>query len=185
MLSRITEPYFRHDKSRICQGDILRDVEFYVIHGDDITITEVFFDYMVVMSQDCDLEQGLKGKQEGSELNNQFLHSILLVPAFIAEKLREGEHLEGFDVKQARIDSKRWNVLKDNRNPRYHYLLTFQALQVPELVVDFKTFYTLGVDNLLSTYGGMYLATISELFREELSRRFTNYLSRIALPEVS
>ena len=39
--------------------------------------------------------------------------------------------------------------------------------------------------NLLSTHGEMYLATISELFREELSRRFTNYLSRIALPEVS
>ncbi len=183
MLSKITEPYFRHDKSRICQGDILRDVEFYVIRGEDIT--EVFFDYMIVMSQDCDLEQGLKSQQEGSELNNQFLHSILLVPAFIAEKLKEGEHLEGFNVKQTRIDSKRWKVLKDNRNPRYHYLLTFQAFQVPELVVDFKTFYTLGVDNLLSTHGEVYLATISELFREELSRRFTNYLSRIALPEVS
>ena len=71
MLSKITEPYFRHDKSRICQGDILRDVEFYVIRGEDIT--EVFFDYMIVMSQDCDLEQGLKSQQEGSELNNQFL----------------------------------------------------------------------------------------------------------------
>lgn len=186
MKSRVTEPYTRHDTSRICQGDILRDVTFFIVRGDEII--ELFFEYMIVLSQDCDLEQGLKSLENRnvSEIkqDNQFLHSILLVPAFLANKLREGEHLKEMGITQARINSSRWKVIGVNNNPRYHSLKSYPALQVPDLVVDFKAFYTLGVEMLTSVYKNVYLATISELFREDLSRRFTNYLSRIALPEI-
>lgn len=68
-------------------------------------------------------------------------------------------------------------------------LNTFQIvlqphLQLPELVIDFKHYYAIPRDTLFRMYPEHYLVTINQLFRESLSQRFSNYLSRIGLPEL-
>ena len=82
-----------------------------------------------------------------------------------------------------KIDSNtKWNFIKNNQDPRYHFLRKDLDLQVPELVIDFKHYYTIPRDFLYEKIEHHYLGTMSELFREFLSQRFAFYLSRIGLP---
>lgn len=189
--SKIESQYETHDCSRISQGDILRDVNFVVIGEDEVAV-ELNYQYIVVLSQDCDLEEG-NGlvspdvKCEGScKLFNQFLHSVLFVPAFPSENLRSGEHVELlYKIKAQRLSSDLWKPVKKNQNPRYHLLSADIDHQIPELVIDFKAYYTLPYEYFLSKHKEHYLATVNELFRERLSQRFSNYLNRIGLPDLA
>jgi hypothetical protein len=137
--------------------------------------------YAVLLSQDCDIEQD----NPDGEYRNQFLPNYLLLPAFLALQLQEGKHLSAFNLKTERIDSTRWKTLKQNKNDRYHFLDSDGNFQVPELVLDFKAYYTIPRETLRFLYPSCYFATVNELFRESLSQRFANYLARIALPDLS
>jgi len=188
--SKIESRYETHDCSRISQGDILRDIKFVII-GEDDKIIELEYPYIVVLSQDCDLEEG-NGllspdiKCEGAcKLFNQFLHSVLFVPAFPSESLRSGEHIKSlYKVKAQRLNTDLWKPVKKNLNPRYHLLSADPDCQIPELAIDFKAYYTLPYEYFLSKHKEHYLATVNELFRERLSQRFSNYLNRIGLPKL-
>ena len=80
------------------------------------------------------------------------------------------------------IDSKRWKIVQNNQNPRYHFLKGEKMYQVPNIVIDFKHYYTIPRDELYKNYKNHYIGSINELFREALSQRFAYYLSRIGLP---
>lgn len=82
-------------------------------------------------------------------------------------------------------NSKNYKQIKDQNKDRFHFLDQDQELQVPELVVDFKHYYAIPRDTLFRMYEKHYLATINQLFREFLSQRFANYLSRIGLPDIN
>jgi hypothetical protein len=185
--SKIEKFYEIHDCQRPCQGDILRDFTFFTIYinGD---VKRVSFPYIVILSQDCDLEQGLKKINSKSELlqDNQYLPNILFSPAFPLDSIRQGTHLtELFNIEQERINSESVRRIKTNKDERYHYLDRYLEYQVPELVIDFKAYYAVSKDYFLDSYKDFYIATINELFREFLSQRFSNFLSRIGLPEIN
>jgi hypothetical protein len=187
--SKVETQYLTHDCTRISQGDILRGFTFVMVGKGGAQI-EVKFQYIVVFSQDCDLEHGTKviellKKAQGAEVVfNQYLHNILFIPAFPAEQMREGNHLpQLYNIKSDRIASDLWKPIKKNENARYHFLPACPNLQIPELMLDFKAYYTLPFEGFLESYESQYLATINELFRENLSQRFANYLNRIGLPE--
>ena len=57
-------------------------------------------------------------------------------------------------------------------------------MQIPDLILDFKHYLTVPFDLLSRFHGTCYLASVSELFREDLSVRFASYLSRVGLPEL-
>lgn len=188
--SKIETFYDSHSCLRIYQGDILRDLSFVII-GENEEAIELSFQYVVVLSQDCDLQQGsnlhLNDVQCDGEckLFNQFLHTVLIAPAFPAEILRSGKHLESiYNIKADSINSRSWKIVTQNQNSRYHYLPPESASQIPELVIDFKAYYALSYDYFLKKHKDCYLATVNELFRERLSQRFANYINRIGLPEL-
>jgi len=188
--SRIESNYEIHDCQRISQGDILRDMNFIVI-GVDEKIIELEYQYIVVLSQDCDLEQAnnliledIKCEDE-CRLFNQFLPSVLFVPAFPSDLLRSGEHIKSlYKIKAHKLNSNLWGPIKNNENPRYHFLHFDQERQIPNLVLDFKSYYTLSYEYFAGKHKEHYHATINELFRERLSQRFSNYLNRIGLPVI-
>jgi len=189
--SKIESQYESHNCDRISQGDILRDLDFVVV-GEDEEAIELKYQYLVVISQDCDLEQrnclitADLECEDSCKIFNQFLHSVLFVPAFPEELLRSGVHLESlFKIKTQSINSRLWSPIKSNQNPRYHVLPADTEHQIPELVLDFKAYYTLQYEYFLSKHKDHYLATVNELFRESLSQRFSNYLNRIGLPNLS
>lgn len=184
MKSKIDCLFIKHDGSRICQGDLLRDIEFnYVKNSSEVE--EIYLQYSVIISQDCDLEQ-FQNKYEEVEIGdvfNQYIPNILILPAFPATSLKEGNHLSDlYNYKQDRINSSDWKLVKANRNDRYHYIKGDVDQQIPDLVCDFKHFFSLSFSLLKEQFGIKYLSSMSELFRESLSQRFTNYISRIGLP---
>jgi hypothetical protein len=182
--SKISYLFETHNCERICQGDILRDVKYLnvLLNGE---VQEFYFLYVIVISQDCDLEQfqaKLGNQQIGSHFN-QYLPNILLIPAYPAQLMREGNHLKDiYGITHERINTDKWKIVKSNNNERYHYFKGYSELQVPDLVCDFKHFFTIDFETTIEQYKSTYLATINELFHESLSQRFSNYLSRIGLP---
>jgi hypothetical protein len=183
LISKVIRRYERHTQSRPCQGDLLQDFRFRIVtdNGVENNVQEVTLPYAALVSQDCDIEHD----EPNRETRNQFLPNYLVLPAFLAEEVRTGTHLSGFNLKVRPIDSKtEWQKIIQNKDERYHFLHRDQAFQVPELVIDFKTYYTLPRESFLFLFKSSYLVTINELFRESLSQRFAHFLSRVALPEI-
>lgn len=77
-----------------------------------------------------------------------------------------------------------WKKICQNETPRYHYLNRYEPFEIPDLVLDFKRYYTVSREYLYDIYNEVYLASLGGLYREDLSQRFANYLSRIGLPEL-
>ncbi|MCK4743623.1 MAG: hypothetical protein KAT25_07365 [Sulfuriflexus sp.] len=185
-LEKTSTSYGKHELERIYQGDILRDftvVEWAHEELGEVITTERILAYSVILTQDCDLEQDVNNRvNEAAENEDKYLQSILICPAYQAEMLRNGKHIE--DVTMQYQNGKLWSAIKSNNNYRYHYLSGEIDSQVPELVIDFKHYFTVPREVLYKAYSGHYLATIPVLFREDLSNRFCHYLSRIGLPNI-
>ncbi|MEA3293397.1 MAG: hypothetical protein U9P81_00245 [Euryarchaeota archaeon] len=190
MKSKIDSIYIHHNGDRVYQGDILRDFEYQEwvsIEDKKIKIQERIIPYLLVLTQDCDLEWDFNNHKEnenGQDESDQdkFLHSILICPAYPAEKVRLGTHLEELNLTMKKLNSARWNLVKTNQNSRYHFLDNNSVLQIPNLVIDFKHYYSIPRNILYGKIKKHYIGSINELFRECLSQRFAFYLSRIGLP---
>ncbi|HII95320.1 MAG TPA: hypothetical protein HA367_06270 [Candidatus Methanofastidiosum sp.] len=195
--SKINKIYTKHDCVRICQGDLLKDVSFItnasIIKENYYELDSFTFQYMVVLSQDCDLEYSEKtsiDQNTNQTLFNQYQPNLLLVPAFLMEDFKSGIHLKkAFDITQKVHNGKEIDKIKNNTNEiRFHYLPYYKGkyknkiFSVQEMVIDFKIYFTLPINTIFNEYMEKYVATINELYREALSVRFANYISRIGLP---
>jgi hypothetical protein len=138
------------------------------------------------MTQDCDLKQDYTNRNdpEKAEKQDQYLQSILICPAYPAETFRAGQHLKSIGLIMEQHNSKMYPLIKKQRNIRYHYFPSDLDKGIQELIIDFKHYYSLPRDYFYNYFPKNYVATISPLFRESLSDRFTHYLARIGLPEI-
>lgn len=182
--SRVKSRYRKSRNARFYQGDILKDLAFVVgDSGIETDLDLVELKYAVVISQDCDIEHDFESRKKGKG-HDKNLRSLLVCPAFNLEEFANGTHFGTWEMEK--FNSKKVDKLKNNDEyKRYHYLPSTDEYLVPELILDFKHFFTLPRDFLYRKRQQVYLASLSELFREELSHRFSNYLSRIGLPEMS
>lgn len=174
---------------RVSQGDVFRDIELPegLIEGpEDLTVVSRIIPYLVVVSQDCDLEHDFNNRSNpNSQNHDKYLQNILYLPAFVSESFRVGSHFESFNLKMESWPSEPWKKIKSNQNYRFHYLERWEPFQIPELIIDFKHYGTISRELLYRQENKeKYLGTIAELFRENLSSRFAFYLSRVALPEL-
>lgn len=177
--------YVQRKKKRVYQGDILKNFEFNITKYQQgkITIDKIYLPWTIILTQDCDLERDFENRNNSLNNNNdKFLHSILICPAYIAEKFKEGNHLEKLRYKMATWGGSLWKYIKSNQNERFHYLDINLKKQIPNLVIDFKHYYTIRRDYIYQEYKDKYKTSLDILFREKLSQRFSNYLSRIGLP---
>lgn len=196
--SNIKSPYKKHRSIRIYQGDLLRDFVFYTANpgrkkknSKIIELTKIEFPYVIVLSQDCDLEWCFKRKDtieiEGRKLiqDNQFLPNVLILPAFPIDSLIDGNHLKDeFGIIQKHIDRKQRKIIIQNKDERYHYLPRNMDYQIPKLIIDFKIYYHVSREYLKQEFRNYYFATVNELFREKINQRFSSYLDRIGLPDL-
>jgi hypothetical protein len=200
MKSKINTIYEYHDRSRICQGDLFRDLEYpekYLPKEHELDVEALKIPYLFVLTQDCDLLSDCRnrenisvadcdtGETESNNNHDKYLQSILICPAYPAKLLKKGDHLKRLKLKMFNFNktsSTVWNFVTNNQNPRYHFLEKKMEFQIPELVIDFKHYYTIPRDILYTKVEEHYLGTLNELFRELLSQRFSFYLSRIGLP---
>lgn len=200
MKSNVDSRYYKHGEERICQGDIFRDLKYperYLPQDHELDVEELYIPYLVVLTQDCDLLSDFRnrnnilkidcdtGEDCSTEKNHdKILQSILVCPAYPAKLLKKGKHLEGlrFQMQNFNKKSTMWNFVITNQNPRYHFLEGEIDLQMPEVVIDFKHYYTIPREILYEKLEKDYLQSLNELFREELSHRFAHYLSRVGVP---
>jgi len=176
---------------RISQGDVFRNVEcieYVVEKRGTVEISKIQFPLVVVLTQDCDLEQNARYKVRGEEKptsDDKRLFSLLVAPLYNAEHVFQGSHLGDLNLTMQKIDSKRSRTLKNNETPRYHYLDFPANVPVAPQVVDFKHYFSVNTSYLEKIRTKNFVCQISELFREDLSQRFAAYLARIGLPDIA
>jgi hypothetical protein len=176
--------------ARVVQGDIIRDVEYveYVAEKDGILeISRIVFPLAIVLTQDCDLEWDPRLRSEEAKNQDKLLLSALLAPIYTAAHVYAGEHLTDLGLRMATINEKRspGEYLRNNERPRYHYLDLPAGIQIAPSVIDFKHYFSAHIKYLVELRKRNRVCTLSPLFREDVTQRFSNFLARVGLPEPS
>lgn len=173
-------------EGRIYQGDILKNVHYVEAIAEDngqVEISIITFPYAVVVSQECDLEW-----DQQSRPSKFALVSALLVPLYNYEHILDGSYLEHLGTSMHTISSNKNKtdnkMLRQNDNPRYHYIEFPDDIELVPSVVDFKQYFTVSIDSMLQLKERNYICTLETPFKESLVQRFANYISRIGLPVV-
>ncbi len=177
-----------NQNNRISQGDVFRDIDYveYIAEADGIIeVSKILFPLVIVLSQDCDLEQDYRFRMEPGKNQDKWLLSVLVAPLYNKEHLFAGEHLSGLNYSMQLIPRKSTysNLIQKNQIPRYHFLDFPPDTGIVPSVVDFKHYFSVNVKYLQSIYESNHICMVSPLFREEISRRFASFLARIGLPE--
>jgi hypothetical protein len=174
---------------RITQGDIFKNVEFleHITELDgNIEVSKIIFPYVVVLTQDCDLAQDFtfRWTEDTKSNHDKWLFSVLVAPLYNLEQLLSGEHLNELNMAMSPISRKKTpgKNLIQNETPRYHYLEFPEKVPLVPSVIDFKHYFSVNVVQLKQQKSEKFVCQIGELYREHLSHRFSNYLSRIGLP---
>jgi len=177
------------NEERITQGDVFRNVEFieYILEENgEIEVSKILFPYVVVLTQDCDLAQDYKFRWSEEEIksHDKWLLSVLVAPLYNLEQVYEGSHLSELDMKMVTISRKRTpgKNLVQNETARYHSIEFPKDVPIVSSVVDFKHYFSVNVNQLKRQKSEKFVCQISELYRENLSHRFSSYMSRIGLP---
>ena len=175
--------------SRISQGDILRDVEHIEYLSEkkgNIELSKINYPIVVVLTQDCDLAQDYKFRwsRYNSKTEDKLLLSVLVAPLYNAEHVYTGEHLSALDMKMELISRNKspGKCLRKNETPRYHYLEFETGVPIVPSVVDFKHYFSANIVYLKKLKTTNFVCQLSELYREDVSQRFSSFLARIGLP---
>lgn len=182
MIETKTEP-----TSRLQQGDVIRDVELIERITETsgvIEVAKIVFPLVVVLTQDCDLEQESRFLADNRS-HDKTLLSVLVAPLYNAEHVYRGEHLSELEMKMEPINHKKspGQFLRNNERRRYHYLEFPESVPVVPSVIDFKHYFSVAGDYLRQVRSERLICTIGALFREDVSQRFAFFLARIGLPE--
>lgn len=176
---------------RICQGDIYRDIEYIEAATEKdgiVEISTINFPLVIVLSQDCDLQQDytFRHSKPKKPTQDKYLLSVLVAPLYNVEHFYNGEHLSELDITMEnyeRRESKTANRnLKNNEVPRYHYIEFYEDIPIVPSVIDFKQYFSVNVRYLMGAKTDKFVCKVSELYREDISHRFASFLSRIGLP---
>jgi len=171
---------------RVCQGDVIRDVEYCESAESKegiIEINKIVFPVVVVLTQDCDLLWDDTYRMT-EKPNDKWLMSVLLAPAYNAEHLFSGSHLGelGISSEAFKKQSTDYKRISQNKNPRYHYLEFPIEVHVVPSVIDFKHYFSAPVTYLRTLKKTKLCCKLAPLYREDVCQRFSSYLSRIGLP---
>jgi len=174
---------------RISQGDILRDVE-YVEHVTEedgaIVVSDILFPLVVVLTQDCDLEQDAKCRtaEPPPKTQDKRLFSVLVAPLYNIEHVYQGEHLSDLGITGEQVPRKgnAGHYLLTNQRPRFHYLELPPETKIVPSVVDFKHYFSVDAGYLRGVRETNLVYSLPVPYREDICQRFASFLSRIGLP---
>ena len=169
------------------QGEILTGVlqfrlDLAAVGADEVSGRLLRHAFVVVMTQDCDLDQDFRVRSEG-KANDKLLPGILFCEVATAQELFGR-------IKQTNV--KLWDRIKINKDERFHFLQKVEPacdrLQegLPELAIDFKRYFTLPTEEIykrIEIGEARRRCLLVSPYLEHLSSRFAHFLSRVALPE--
>jgi len=173
------------------QAEVLRDlaeVRVASVLPSGVELETVPHPLVVVMTQDCDLEQDFNMRTErvkGGEAtlieqDPLALQGVLLCDAYDATDPRD--YLADKNQKLRR-------TILDNQDARYHYLDHSpgpgEGGNIPPLLLDFRKQFTVPVAPLyeaIQEQSNMRLGVVPPVFLHDLVQRFYSYQGRVALP---
>lgn len=188
----MTAQYRPANPGIIEQTAILRDVklpEVHVAEGEQAKASLTPFPWIVVLTQDCDLEldrlartgqSAAEGKPPVSK--DKVLRSILLCPAFVQDHVTAGRYVAG--AKEWR--GKELDMLVKNRHERFHVLPADSSFVTDSLALDFKLIVAAHPEYLerwVINNPSSAVAVLVSPYKERLMQRFVNYFGRIAEPD--
>lgn len=175
----------------MCQGEILENMVQIITSVESLThsdadtleVLPVTHELVIVMSQDCDLEQDFKRRQTGGEPT---LPNILFCDVWTAETLRlKVEQLD-------QLGRKDWKKrIAQNQNERFHYLQKVapgedhRGTGLTATAIDFKIYFTMPTGELyarLATGEARHRCVLNSPYAEHLAHRFFRFQARVALP---
>lgn len=148
-------------------------------------VNPVSHPFSIALSQDCDLDQAPRTWQ-GQDPAALRIPNILFCEAHLAAEKEE-------DVRTGRNTELHSRLLKEiqkNKVERFHFLQKVlsgdDALGegIGELIIDFKRYFTVPAGEVYFQLerGAKRRCRLVSPYRDHLSSRFSNFLSRIALP---
>ena len=179
----VKRPAKKIENERIMQGDIFHDISVIedVIAKEDgsVQLKRITFPLVMCLTQDCALHTDFIHRADNR--SGSLLH-LVVAPLFEITSFREGKNWGDVMNIGDHINSEKMKNIKQNNDPRYHYVV-FPEKDMPELIIDFKYFFTINRDAL---YGRIHqrVCSVDDLFRELVNQRFCEYLCRIGLPEI-
>lgn len=178
----------RLPRERISQCDIFKDIEVIeniTLNGTEMELKTITFPYVICLNQDCDLLSDVRDKknQPATNKNCRLLH-LIVAPVFNFASFVEGTHWgDLFDpsnqIKVARTEGRK---IMSNEDPRYHFLHFDDKSELPDMVIDFKHFFTVSTEMMYENLSHRVCA-IEEVYREKICQRFAFFQSRIGLPD--
>ena len=90
----------KRNDGQIHQGDIYRDIDYIeyaeIVDG-RVEISKIHYQYVMVLSQECDLTQDYterrKDPSQQAVTFDKLLQSVIVVPMFNFEQFKDGSHL--------------------------------------------------------------------------------------------
>lgn len=176
-------------EGRVCQGDIFKDIELVeYIHEKNgiLEISKINYPFVIVLTQDCELQQDYNFRKSlrTRYIQNKMLLSVLVAPLYNADQVFLGQHLSDLSITVEAINKNKTpgKNLIQNETPRYHYLDFPSNIPIVPSIIDFKHYFSVNVEYLRRLKYSNFICKVSELYREDISMRFANYLARIGLP---
>lgn len=182
---------------RVHQGEIYKNIEYIQsvkVEGKDIEIKKIVFPLVIVLTQDCDLEQDSSyylSNEIHPKNDDKKLLSVIVAPLYNEDLFLSGEHLndETLKLTMRKFNKKKkgkltteYKNLINNETPRYHHIEFQKDIPLVNCIIDFKHYFTVNIQELLKNKRETFICKISELYREDISHRFAFFLSRIGLP---
>lgn len=149
------------------QGDLIDGCPIFFVVGFDINNLEspevdTIPARVLVLTQTCDLA-------------NQKARHVVCASMYDAQYLVDQQVLKPAEIRGA---------VRAGRVFGWYYLPRIAALDLPEMIVDFRQLHTVRMDLLIALcQRGKRRARVQPLYREHLAKHFADTYSRIGLPE--
>lgn len=192
-MATISKAVYSKLEDPICQGDIFKNVKYNYIDTEDdqyVSVIEFEFPYAIIISQACDViaMEGIVKNKKGKP--TKFMPSILMCPIYDKTLVKEGKHMEDvFSELSLEIDKENVYQRDDYKVAErdWHYRFHALTLSIGEenifeyLMLDFKHYFTLPMTYLF-THKKNRILHLDDLFAEQITLKFSTYLSRVAIP---
>lgn len=178
----------------IHQGDVFQDVKYSYIESEDessVDIIEYQFPMAIVISQACDVAfmDSLMSAHSGKPA--KFMPSVLLCPIYERETAKSGAHLKNafetlsiafeeeniFYKNDLKIAEKNWHYRLHNLTIEYN-----GNMIITNASVDFKHYFSVPISYLINNKKNR-LFRLGDVYAEQVTQKFSNYLSRVATPD--
>lgn len=195
MISKILKAQTVESQAVVQQGDIFKNVTFvYDVkkEQEELRIIELTFPYVLVITQSCDMLHASRLIKSNIDSEAKMMFSVIVVPIFEKETITKGEHYKelkekgivDFKINSTFIDKNDIKIIEKDMHYRFHILNIDKQFEIPESIIDFKSFFTINV-SAINQMIDKRVCRIDSFGCQQIVNKFAAFLSRVGLSDES